>query len=286
MLFRTAIACLLPAASACAAQQPAAEPPMDAPAPRLVLLGEVHDNAEGHRQRLEKVRDFAGGEADVAIAMEQFDRERQADLDAAMARCADAACVIAAAAPEKAGWNWDYYAPVIQLALDEHLRLLAANLSRADASKVVKDGFAAALSPALVARFGLDQPLPEALLAGQVEAVRSGHCGMLPEEMLAPMARAQVARDVVMADTLMQALASDHRPAYVLLLAGNGHVDREIGVPWWLRGSSEPWVSIGYVEPGDDAAALPYDEVHVVPAVEREDPCAAFGASRASPAGS
>lgn len=278
-LFRIALACLLPAGAACAAQVPPGdpEPPIDEPAPRLMLLGEVHDNAAGHALRLEIVRDFADGEADTAIAMEQFDRERQADLDAAMARCDDAACVIAAAAPAKAGWDWDHYAPVIQLALDNHMTLVAANLSRADAAKVVAGGFEAVFSPEQISAYGLDQPLPDSLLAAQVEAVRTGHCGMLPEAMLEPMARAQIARDVVMADAIRRTLASDVRPAYLLLLAGNGHVKRDIGVPWWLGDIGEQWISIGYVEAGDDDDAIRwYDAVHVVPPAEREDPCAAF----------
>src|SRR5690606_11737589 len=132
--FRLALACLLPlAATACATPQAdAPQPPIVEPSPRLELLGEVHDNAEGHRQRLEAVRGYTGSEGfPVVIAMEQFDRERQADLDAAMARCADAACVIEAASPDKAGWNWDFYAPVIQHALDHDIPLVAANLSRA-----------------------------------------------------------------------------------------------------------------------------------------------------------
>src|SRR5690606_2438760 len=160
---RLALACLLPLAATACATPPAdaPQPPIVEPSPRLVLLGEVHDNAAGHRQRLEAVRGYTGSAGfPVVIAMEQFDRERQADLDAAMGRCVDAACVIEAAAPAKAGWNWDFYAPVIQHALDHDIPLVAANLSRADASKVVKEGFDA-LPRDLRDAFGLDRPLPE-----------------------------------------------------------------------------------------------------------------------------
>src|SRR5690606_29853931 len=169
-----AAASLCLALSACATQPPPPEPVVET-APRLLLLGEVHDNAAGHALRLRHLKAYADGSARVVIAMEQFDRERQADLDAAMARCRAAACVIDAAAPGKSGWNWDYYAPVIQLALDHELPLLAANLSRDEASAVVKDGFGAALSPELQAKYSLDA-LPEALLAAQMEEVREGHC--------------------------------------------------------------------------------------------------------------
>jgi len=277
---RLALACLLPLAAIACAAPPATDPPVEPvveATPRLYLLGEVHDNAEGHRERLELLRQYAAGDADIAIAMEQFDHERQADLDAAMARCADAACVIEAAASEKAGWNWEFYAPVIQLALDHDIPVLAANLSRADASAVVKDGFAA-LPEGLRATY-LDRPLPAAMLQAQVDAVREGHCNMLPETLLEPMARAQVARDVVMADTMLRALA-DHE--FVFLLAGNGHVNRDIGVPHWLiaHGNGQQLVATGYLERGNEAERAHFDSVHMVAPAEREDPCAAFAAGR------
>src|SRR5690606_12687626 len=114
------------------AQRPAANAPAQATAaaerPAVLLLGEVHDNARGHRERLTLLRARVEGGWRPAIAMEQFDRERQADLDRAMAECADAACVVRAAGGEKAAWDWAHYEPVIALALQYELPLLAANL--------------------------------------------------------------------------------------------------------------------------------------------------------------
>ena len=193
----------------------------------VLLLGETHDNGEGHRLRAEDLRGRLNAGWRPAIAMEQFDREQQAALDAAMRDCSDADCVVTRVAPGKSGWNWAFYKPVIAMALTHELPLLAANLSRADAGKVIQDGFAAALDPGVINRYGLDKPLPVAVLSHQVEEVRSGHCGMLPEEMLEPMAHAQIARDVIMAETLRT-----HATQGVVLIAGNGHVRRDIAVPY------------------------------------------------------
>lgn len=85
------------------------------PRHEVVLLGEVHDNAQGHRLRLQALTRAVRAGWRPAIAMEQFDRERQADLDRAMRTCTNADCVIQAAAPaRRAGtgrttapcWNW------------------------------------------------------------------------------------------------------------------------------------------------------------------------------------
>ncbi len=236
----------------------------------VLLLGETHDNAEGHRLRAEALARRVEAGWRPVIAMEQFNREQQPALDAAMRECADADCVISKVITAKATWQWPFYKPVIALALKYKLPLLAANLSRADAGKVIQDGFAAALDAGLISRYGLDKPLPAAVLSHQVEEVRSGHCGMLPEAMLAPMARAQIARDIVMAETL-RPRASDG----AVLIAGNGHVRRDIAVPYWLRQQGSTTLSVGYVEqapaPGE------FDEVHRITAIERPDPCIALG---------
>jgi uncharacterized iron-regulated protein len=268
---RTVLFATLPALlAACTHATPApasatAPPPL---APRVLLLGEVHDSAAGHAARAALLRRELEAGWRPAIAMEQFDTAQQPALDAAMRECADAACVVARTAPAKAGWTWAYYEPVIALALEFRLPLLAANLSRADASKVVKDGFGAALPPGLVARYALDA-LPADVLAAQEAEVRGSHCGMLPETLVAPMAKAQIARDVVMAETLRT-----HAADGVVLVAGNGHVRGDIAVPYWLRREGLAPRAVGFLEPGADAA--PFDRVERIPATQRPDPCAGF----------
>ncbi|MDQ7989993.1 MAG: ChaN family lipoprotein [Candidatus Dactylopiibacterium sp.] len=255
-----------------------ATPPRAADIPagvRYVLLGEVHDNPAGHARRFEWLRTRVAAGWRPAIAMEQFDRERQPALDRALRECPDAACVIQAAAPEAGAWQWPYYAPVIELALAHRLPLLAANLSRADAARIVREGPAAALDAATRTRYGLDAPLPPALEAGQRQEIAQGHCNMLPASVLPGMVRAQVARDAWMAKTLADATA----PA-VVLLAGNGHVRRDLGVAHWLPAGES--LAIGYLEDASATAAA-FDRIERIPAHPRGDPCAAFR-GRPSPA--
>ncbi|MEO5963656.1 MAG: ChaN family lipoprotein, partial [Thermomonas sp.] len=209
----------------------------------VLLLGETHDNAEGHRLRAVELRDRVEAGWRPAIAMEQFDREYQPLLDAALRECPDAECVVQRVAPGNSGWTWTFYTPLIALAMKYDLPLLAANLSRTDAGNVIEGGLATVLDTGAVSRYGLDKPLPSALLATQVEEVRTGHCGMLPEDMLAPMALAQVARDVVMAETMRPFAANG-----VVLIAGNGHVRRDIAVPYWLHRLGLTTWSVGFVE--------------------------------------
>jgi len=242
---------------------------LDAAAPRVLLLGEVHDNPDGHARRYAWLVARVDAGWRPTIAMEQFDRDRQADLDRALAECADAACVIRRAEPDGQRWEWPLYAPVIELALARRLPLRAANLSRADASRVVREGYRAALDDATIASFGLDRPLARDLADGQRRAIDEGHCQQLPASIAEGMVRAQVARDVWMAKVVA---AEAGRGDGVALLAGNGHVRRDLGVPRWLEGTAGARAfSVGFVE---EPAEGTFDERVAIAPHARVDPCA------------
>ncbi len=244
----------------------------------VVLLGEVHDNARQHELRLAALqRAFAAGWR-PAIAMEQFDLDRQADIDRARReRPGDAAYLIALAAPKRAegGWNWDFYRPFVDLALRYDVPLIAANLSNADTSRIVRGGYEAVFDQEKAAALGLDVTIAADLQSAQEREIDAGHCHALPPAMWPRMARAQFARDAVMADVLRRAA----RSGGVVLLAGNGHVRRDIGVPRWLGAVRDRVFAVGYLEIGDETTPVTaFDAVVRTVAAERVDPCARFKA--------
>ncbi len=270
-------ALLLPAALALAlagcASWKRSQPAAPLANPQVLLLGEVHDNAQGQRARFEDLKRRVEAGWRPAIAMEQFDREHQALLSKAQRDCADAECVIRVMAAPR--WDWSLYRPVISLALEHGLPLVAANLSRADASRTVRDGVRATFDAAAVAAYRLDAPLPADIRAGQRAALAAGHCNMLPEEMLDGMVAAQIARDIWMAK-IVRAQA----PRDVVLLAGNGHVRKDFGVPRWLAltAPAPSMRSEAYLERGGAPAAGAYDVAHAVAPQARPDPCAGLKA--------
>jgi uncharacterized iron-regulated protein len=239
----------------------------------IVLLGEVHDNPDVHRQRLAVLARALARGWRPAIAMEQFDRDAQAAIDAARReRPDDADHLIAAAGPDgpPRGWQWSYYRPVIALALLYDLPIVATNLSNADATRIVRGGDAAVFDAAARTAIGLDRPIAPSWLAAQEHEIEQGHCHLLPPALLPAMARAQLTRDAVIASALKSQSTQG-----VVLLAGNGHVRRDIGVPRWLgAGLAGRVVSIGFIEEGADAAfEAAFDAVVRAPPAAREDPC-------------
>jgi uncharacterized iron-regulated protein len=243
----------------------------------IVLLGEVHDNAEQHRLRLALLRRALAAGWRPALALEQLDRESQPALERARReRPGDAQHVIESAAPE-AGWSWDFYRPFVALALEFELPLVAANLSRADAKRIADEGWASVFDPARLAALGLDREIEAAWQAAQEREIDAGHCHALPRASWAALARVQFARDAVLADALRE-----HAARGVVLLAGNGHVRRDFGVPRWLPEETRARAfAVGYLEAGDAPAPGAFDAVVYTPRAEREDPCAAFGRSEA-----
>lgn len=77
----------------------------ESPSPNVLMLGETHNNGDGHRLRLQDLPARIDAGWWPAIAMEQFDREQQPTLDAAMRDCANADCVVARVITGKSGWN-------------------------------------------------------------------------------------------------------------------------------------------------------------------------------------
>ncbi len=236
----------------------------------VVLLGEVHDNAAQHALRLRAFEAWLASGARPALVLEQFDRERQPAIDRLRERVPppDADAVIAAGG--STGWAWDFYKPFISLALRHGLPIVAANVSRDDARKVMRDGLQAG---------GFDPSVPDDVLSGQAQGIEDSHCGQIDNGTARRMALAQVARDQAMARLL-----DSHADRGVLLLAGNGHVRTDIGVPRWLapatRGRSE---SIGLLE-RDSPGADHFDRVLFTDPQARQDPCASLRMPARNPA--
>ena len=96
--------------------------------------------------------------------------------------------------------------------------VFGANLPRRDMREAMEDA-------------SLDGLLPGPAIKAQQQAIRQGHCDLLPEHQVRPMTRVQIARDRTMAQALTHALA---RGKTVVLIAGAGHVQADVGVPLHL----------------------------------------------------
>lgn len=253
-------------------------------AARFVLLGENHDNEHHHRIQAEVLQALASRGGHRALAMEQFDTEDQAAIDRVLALPGRTSAAVAEAARmHHKGWDWHFYEPLVAIALHEDLPIVAANLSRAAARRVVVGGLEA-LGTADVARLALDSTWDARREATLREAILQGHCGRVPDDLLPKLVLTQRSRDATMADALL-----GRAPSGAVVTLGRLHARNDVGVPLYLRrrDPDATIASVALVEigAGEDRATdransaearPPFDYLWFTPRVERGDPCKGF----------
>jgi uncharacterized iron-regulated protein len=262
-------------------------------AARYRLLGEVHDNPEHHAIRARLIRRIAAGGARPAVVFEQFNLDRAEPLASAQRATSpgarpDAEGVATAGGLDRTGWQWPLHKPVIEAALAAGLQIHAGNASRADVMRAARTPG----DPSPDTHWGRHfaaAPWTDEQESALRNDIVEGHCGKLPEQAIAAVARAQRIRDATLAQALADAAAANPR-AGAILIAGNGHVRRDLGVPAYLQApapeAGSTLLSVGFVEstiadrqsPGVPREVIrgrpPYDFVWVTDAVARGDPCA------------
>ena len=234
-----------------------------------VLLGEIHDNPRHHALRAQLLGEPALKQRNVVV--EYLDAGQVVGAgDKLLTRLEQAGF-------DANGWQWPLHQPLFAAALDQGMSVYGGNLPR-DQSRAVFKSRGNNLGAALQALL-LHAPLSDDSLAALRREIDEGHCGALPAMMFEGMMAVQRARDASMADEVMQ-----HMPA--VLLSGNGHAWKHLGVPHILAANRPGMrsLSVLFLEHGPfaDAAAQAEwlqswqgkaDYVWVTPPVSRPDPC-------------
>ena len=259
----------------------------------LIILGEVHDNPAHHRLRARLVSKLMDGRANASptaaptsAVFEHATTDRQENFSSLNAQAsrgtvddAKLAAFFDAANWKKRGWPAsDIFAPLIKAVLRAGMPIYAGDVPRALIMGVAR-GSSSSHSDLLTdqerARLGLDRSLgPEVDNAARSE-IKDAHCGVLPDAMLTPMAKAQRLRDATLADVMVKA-ADLHGSA--ILFAGNGHARTDRGVPWYLRArQSKPVISVMFKERRAGASEGPAQQT-ATPAVSpgSQDPVADY----------
>jgi uncharacterized iron-regulated protein len=257
----------------------------------IVVLGEVHDNPEHHRLRGAMISEAVQAtRAKPAIVFEHIRADQQSALDRSLQNARNKPAAGSAAQILRdldiagAGWPSDeVLAPLVAAALAAGLPIVPGDPPRDRVRAVARNGHAdldAETKNAWRLTLSLEPKLQDALLT-ELEA---SHCGLMPKSAFSTMAIAQRYRDAHLAAQLVKA-ADAHGTA--ILLAGNGHVRSDRGVPAVLRWmapkrkvlsvtlaetiAGKPDVS-AYV-PRDPAGDPATDFVVLTPPYKREDPC-------------
>jgi uncharacterized iron-regulated protein len=187
---------------------------------QLLLLGEQHDAPSHPGLHARALQELIERRQLGALVLEMANTQARTDTREPQASEAQ---VQAALGWSAQAWPWEHYRAAVMAAVRAGVPVVGGNL------------------PPSKLRASMQAPDYASLFTaqawqGHLDAIRSGHCNMLPTAQLEPMARAQVARDLEMANTLL----SETRPAVaqgktIVLLAGSGHLDPLLGVPFQLQ---------------------------------------------------
>ena len=223
----------------------------------VLMLGEQHDAPEHQALQRDVVQALAARGQLGALVMEMAEQGRQTTglpADASEARVREALNWT-----DQGGWPWPVYSAVVMAAVRAGVPVLGGDLPRSQMS-------AAMSTDALEGRIG------SAVLQEQRQGIREGHCDLLPESQIAPMTRIQLARDDTMARTVVAAVAKAGAGKTVVLVAGNGHVRRDLGVPLYLP--KELAYRVVMAQAGTSRTVPSADVVWPTPAQPPRDHCA------------
>lgn len=220
-----------------------------------LLLGEQHDAPEHHAIQRETVEALAARNQLAALALEMAEEGRST---AQLAPTASEAQVQTALGWSDKAWPWASYGPVVMAAVRAGVPVVGANLPRARMKDAMAD-------------VSLDVQLNGEAYTAQQDAVREGHCKLLPESQIIPMTRIQVGRDRAMAQTIVK---SRQPGKTVLLIAGAGHTVRTLGVPQHLPDDVKVTSVRLLASATNTVEAGDYDKTWLTPPLPEKDYCA------------
>ncbi len=221
------------------------------------MLGEQHDAAAHQDWQQATVKQLADQQRLAALVIEMAP---STGSTATLARDAGEAEVQQALHWQDAAWPWQRYREVVMSAVRAGVPVLGGNLPRAQMAAAMADT-------------SYDTHLDAAGWQRQMDAIRSGHCDLLPQSQWAPMARIQLARDASMARAAESAIRHGRT---VVLVAGRGHVLQDIGIASWLTKGVDFRIAIAHPGPRPRDAGADAHWWESTEALPEQDHCAAL----------
>lgn len=253
----------------------------------VVLLGETHDNSQHHdlQQKLLKARVESGERP--ALMMEQLNAENQPELDTALAG-SNRDEVLKSVNGLIKFTDWQSYSPLLAIAIDNKLPVIAANISSQRLQPVIWRGYDAYDANELK-RLAVEEVWSEGRQKYLVNHMGGAHCGQIRDDLRAGLSRGQRLRDAFMTDSAVASIGHG-----VVAIVGRDHARRDIGLPLYFaaRAPSASLLSIGFVEVVPEqtdprgyetetaTGDAPFDVIWFSPRAERTDPCANFGKAK------
>lgn len=227
-----------------------------------ILIGEKHDNAEHHKVQQALLEKLVN--EDDTVVFEMLKSKQQSIIDQYQTGKVRFEDLPAELNWEKSGWgSWDFYGPLFRAVNENKGKILAGSVGRKDdLSKLTE--LAASV-----------KDVPEEMKSGLKQDIVEGHCNLLPDEMVPLMVSIQMGKDALFANKLTEKPENGK----AILIAGNGHVRKDRGVPFYLARKA-PLAKIqvlGLIEDKNQMTLQDpfpqYDTVWITGSAEEKDYC-------------
>lgn len=173
------------------------------------------------------------------------------------------------------GWPWEFYGPLVLRVLDGGADVVGAGFDKQELMQIYRGNIPEQYRDLMALDYS------ESLQQTLTEDLEISHCHKLPKTQIQPMVIIQRLRDLAMAKAMKRDFGEDGEQS--ILIAGNFHVRRDVGVPLYLD-SLDPQkriVSLSIQEVPAEVELLPmedentlYDFIWFTPAIVEKDYCA------------
>lgn len=197
----------------------------------VVYLGEQHDSAADHAAQLDIIAALYAEDANMAIALEMFQRPFQSAIDAYLAGdISEAELIRQSEYDQRWGFPWEFYAPILRFAQAHQLPVVALNAPSEISRKVARQGLDSLEGEDLryippIADIDTQNEAYRELVRSPFRA-HGSHGTFNFENFFA----AQVLWDETMAMTVAE-FRQANPDTQIIVLAGQGHVVYGYGIP-------------------------------------------------------
>lgn len=241
-----------------------------------ILLGETHSNSDHHRLQAEVINSLIASGKKPSVVMEMLSIQDWKDQPHTWNSLSELQQQSSAL---NDGWPWELYVPILQSVVQHRLELYAGNISSSDLQQWSnKQG--AFKTDDVVKEYAYTKQEFKILKKNIVDS----HCGYGGEEFVKSMSRAQMQRDRIMTESILE------KSLPVVFIAGSGHVRNDYAVPMQLRKKykQSSYLSIAFISVQEDridpkdylqavsAGSAVYDILYFTPSHTNQDPCEKF----------
>ncbi|MDS3860557.1 ChaN family lipoprotein [Thermosynechococcaceae cyanobacterium BACA0444] len=200
---------------------------------QVIYLGETHDRPADHQAQMEIIQALLQKKPGIALGLEMFQRPFQGVLDRYLAgQLTEVQLQEESEYAQRWGFPWSSYAPVLRLAKEHQLPVLALNTPTEITRQVARNGLESLIST----DFTYIPPLEAIDLTNQAyrqrlaEIFQAHHQGQSHSLDLDRFFQAQVLWDETMAAVIAD-YVKQHPEKTLIVLVGQGHLHYGDGIP-------------------------------------------------------